>query len=285
MRTTLIRPGLLVALKTTLTGGVSYEKRTIEEGTDGAASVATWQTTRVIADKAEHEAATVARGKARTAVSRVCCLTSFGLLCPEAEEEKLSAALDEAQRIAEDHNRGAKFTRVEVLAITGRVADSDERAARAIGSEVRELIAAMEAGIRRADPEAIREAANKARALSGMLSADVRGSVSAAIQEARGIAREIVRRVEKSGETAAEVVEGLQLKALQAARFAVLDLEPAAEAQAPDAPTGRALDLEPEEGGAEPGDAPLPRDLDLDVPPVPAGLMAAAPVRQFEFGI
>ena len=270
MNTTLIRPGLLVSLKTTVVGGVSYSKREIEaERADGAALVATWQTTRYIQDADEHAAAIVARGKARTAISRVCCSTSFGLLCPESSEPRLVEALEEARRIADEHNARATCTRLEVYAITGRVADSDERAAQAIGSEVRDLIAAMEAGVRAADPEAIREAASKARAIAGMLSDDTQKKVSAAISEVRSIARDIVRRVEKSGERAADVVDGLKLEALKAARFAVLDIDAMdptddlAPASAPIAP--RSLDLMPDDMPPPPPVAAMSRQIELGV--------------------
>ena len=54
--------------------------------------------TREIVDAKEHERAIVARGKARTAIVRECCASSFGLLCPVGNEDKLAAAIAEAQR-------------------------------------------------------------------------------------------------------------------------------------------------------------------------------------------
>lgn len=247
MQTTIIRPGLLVSLKTNVRGGVVYAKRTIEsEHAEGAGTVATWETTRNITDAAEHTAAGVARSKARALVAAVCCPSSFGLLCPQARESELADAVTAAQAIAVEHNKVANYTRLDVFVITGRIADNDEQAARAIGSEVRDLIGAMERGVRAADPEAIRDAANRARAISGMLSPDAQSKVSAAIVEVRRVARDIVRRVEKAGEQAATVVDAVQLNALNAARFAVLDLSDDGnfDSTAADIPS-RAIDLEP----------------------------------------
>lgn len=269
MQPTLIRPGLLVSLKTTLRGGVTYQKTELEADhapEDGsAARVARWETTRQIEDAAEHEAAGVARGKARTAVTRICCPSSFGLLCPAANEEKLQEAIEAAQAIAAAHNSTAKSTRLDVFVITGRIADNDEQAARAIGAEVRELIAAMETGVRKADPAAIREAASKARALSGMLGNEAQRKISAAIIEVRTIASEIVQRVGKAGETAASVVDGLQLSALEGARFAVLDMMGEGEQPTGDlfAAPGRAVDLEPAQD-AEPAAAPAAPAIELE---------------------
>lgn len=243
----LIRPGLLISLKTAVRGGVRYEKLELEaERKEGAASVARWETRREITDADEHKAGIVARGKARTAITRVCMQSTFGLLCPTVREEALADGIAEAQAIAEKFNASAKTTRLEVLCLTGRIADSDVEAAKAISAEMRDLLGAIEAGIRAADPEAIRDAANRARAVSGMLTEEAQGKVSKAVAEARAIAKDIILRVSKSGETAASVVQDLKLEALQSARFAVLDID-GGEAPAPSiaAPAAPGIDLVP----------------------------------------
>ncbi len=270
MQTSIIRPGLLVSLKTTIRGGVAYQTETIEaDHAQGAARVAKWETRREITDAAEHERAVKARGMARTAIVRACCLSSFGLLCPVTRENELIEGIAEARRIADEFNSTATHSTIDVYVIAGRIASSDTEAAAAIGSEVRDLIEAMERGVRTADPEAIRDAANKARAVSGMLSADAQTAVSKAIAEVRTIARDIVRRVEKSGETAASIVNGLKLEALDAARFAVLDM-----------PAGDA-DAEPSESTQ--AAAPALDLMPLDDTPAPASSAPAAVVPMFEF--
>lgn len=256
MNTTLIRPGHLVSLKTTLRGGVTYDKRTIEyDHLQGDKRVAKWETTREIADADEHERGHKARSKARHAVARVCCNSSFGLLCPLANREALTEAIAEARRISDEFNATARFSRLEVYVMTGQIADNDMEATKAIASDVRELIAAMEAGVRKADPKAIREAADRAREVAGMLSDDAKKKVSAAIAEVRGVASEIVRRVEKAGVTAASVVEGIQLRAIDAARFAVLDTEEVGESVQV-APVAPGIDLEPAAPSAPSAPAP-----------------------------
>lgn len=222
-----LKPGFLVSLKTSLRGGVSYSRVDLERehDTNEGRRRARWETTKEIADPAEFEAATKARGAARAEVARVCCASAFGLLCPESDELQLQTAISEARAIVNAHNASARLSLVDVYVLVGRIAQDDAEAARAIASEVRSLIDAMQAGIRAADPESIREAASKARAIGGMLSAQVAGKVSAAVKEARSAAREIVRRVESSGEAAAAMVSDLKMEALEAARFAFLDLD------------------------------------------------------------
>jgi hypothetical protein len=254
MNPSLIRPGLLVSLRSNLRGGVVYQRRTIQHDTrEGAAAIAEWETRREITDADEHARAVVARGAARTAITRVCCASTFGLLCPQSKEADLAAAIEEAQRIAAEFNATARCTRVDVFALVGRIASDDAEAARAIGSEVRELLDSMRAAVAAADVAAIRDAANKARAVSGMLSADVKGKVSAAIAEVRGIARDIVKRAEGVADAAAEIVRDVQMSKLDAARFAVLDLvSEEAPALAPSQVTAPAFDFD-----AAP-DAPAP---------------------------
>lgn len=281
MQTSIIRPGLLVSLKTNIRGGVNYQTETIEaEHAQGAARVATWQTRREITDAAEHESAIKARGLARTAIVRTCCASTFGLLCPISNESQLTEGIEAARAIADEFNRTARYSRLDVFVIAGRIADSDTEAAKAIGSEVRELIEAMERGVRTADPAAIRDAANKARAMAGMLSPDAASAVSKAISEVRTIARDIVRRVERSGESAASIVQGLQLESLKAARFAVLDMDEAQDSG--DAPAdlfAPAIDLAPmvdeaAESDAQPASVP---DIDCDAAPFVPFAMSAAP--------
>jgi hypothetical protein len=265
--TSIIRPGLLVSLKTNVVGGVSYQKVTLEadHSVGEKQRRARWETTRQITDAEEHEAAVITRGKCRSVVAAVCCPSSHGLLCPQSNEDKLTAAIAEAHELANAFNVNAVHTRVEVYVITGRVADSDQQAAAAIGAEVRDLIDAMQKGVAAADPKAIRAAANEARAMAGMLSADVQDKVSKAIAEVRTVARDIVRRVEKTGETAASIVNGLQLERLNDARIAVLDLtgdfESADQLSLPVA--GRALELEASNDDATTRGAVAGRALDL----------------------
>jgi hypothetical protein len=278
MRVSTIRPGLLVSLKTSVRGGVTYTRRDLatetaagavetEAAAAARAVVSTWETTRTIVDAEEHRRAIETRGRVRSVISRECIGSSFGLLCPQARETELQGAITEAQRIAAEFNATARHCRIDVYTLTGRVASDDVQAARAIGAEVRELVASMQAGIMAADPGAIREAANKARELAGMLAPEVAGNVSEAIEAARKAAREIVRRVEKDGERAADVVQSLRLDAFDGSRFAALDLDdgPAA-APAPVMPAeSRAVDLDTaEEIDAAPMAAAGAFMLDLD---------------------
>jgi hypothetical protein len=227
MDTKTIRPGLLVSLKTSISGGVMYERRDLPVDGDGSdkTAKARWETTRIIEDADEYDRATTARGRAGKAIRKLCTDTAFGLLCPESMEADLDAAIARARAIADEHNTGAARTRVSIYVIKGRIASSDTEAARAIGQEVATLIDGMNGAIDRLDPEAIRAAASKARELASMLSPELSEKVGAAVDAARRAARQIVKRIEKEGEQAAVVLADIQRGAIEKARMAFLDLD------------------------------------------------------------
>jgi len=244
MKTSTLRPGLLVSLKSTVSGNVHYTRRDIvperikKDGTEEAK----WETERVITDPVEHEAATKARQQARQAISKVCAVSAFGLLCPESKADELEAGIVEAKKIVDAFNETAKLTRVSVYAITGRIAPDDVEAVRAINSEVKELLDAMQEGVSNLNVKVIREAAAKARSVAAMLSMDAEVRVKVAIEAARKAASKIV----KAGEAAAIEVDRQAIRTITEARTAFLDLGPVKDVSAP-VEQVRVVDLSPED--------------------------------------
>lgn len=250
-----IRPGLLVSLKSTVKGGVSYQRTELEkdETKDGQA-VARWETKRVIEDKAEHEAATKCRSQALSLIRKVCSTTTFGLLCPNDQEGALDEAIKAARKLVDNHNEQSSYTQVAIFVLKGRVASDDAEAARAITSEIATLVQKMDAGITKFDPKAIREAADRARELSNMLDDSKKTKIDAAIAQARKAARDIVKRVEKNGEDTKVVMLDIQRGQIEQARIAFLDMSGestvAAEDVTPVVEKQRFADLDVEEAPA-----------------------------------
>jgi hypothetical protein len=242
MQTSTLRPGLLISLKTSIRGNISYHTRDIEPAhlTDDGQQRARWETQRTIADPDEFERATQVRSKVRSVIGGVCANSAFGLLCPENIAGNLDNAITEARRIAEDFNATAKLTRVYVYILAGRIAPDDVEAVRAINGEVRDLLADMAEGVSNLDVKVVRDAANRARNLGQMLSPDAQSRIQVAIDAARGAARQIV----KAGEQAAQEIDQRTIARITEARTAFLDLDPVAEVAAP-AAEARSLDLEP----------------------------------------
>lgn len=237
-----LRPGLLVSLKTQLTGGTSYFKQMLEpeHQLESGEEKARWETVRIVANREEHDRGRRAQAEARACIVRVCTNTAFGLLCPEAEKDNLTRAVAEAREIANRFNDTAEISRIGVYVITGRIAPDDVEAVKSINAEIRGLMKSMEEGIANCDVKTIREAANEARRLGGMLSPDAAGRVQVAIEAARNAARKIV----KAGEEAAQEVDRAAITRLTECRTSFLDLDDAGEIAAP-AAEARGVDLAP----------------------------------------
>ena len=241
MQISTLRPGLLVSLKSQIVGGVSYATREIEAEhlDDDGAMRAKWETDKTVENPEEHAAAVKVRGRARSLITGICSGSTFGLLCPEHKRDALMAAIWEAREVSEEFNATARVTRISVNVIIGRVAQDDVEAVRAINSEVRDLMDAMESGLRGLDVEKVRDAANKARSISAMLSPEAAARAKVAIDTARSAARQIV----KAGETAAIEIDETVMRNITSAKAAFLDLDDAVEIQAP-VVVGRAVDFE-----------------------------------------
>ena len=241
IKSTTLRPGLLVSLKTSLHGNIHYSKSVIERErmTDSGAAQAKWETVRTINDPAEHDAGTKARQKAGALIRGICTQSTFGLLCSDRNIDQLEKAIADARKIAEEFNGTAKLSRVSVYVITGRIEQNDTEAVRAINSELRELLTDMETGVKNVDVKAIREAASKAKGLGDMLTAEAQSLVNLAVEAARKTAREI-----NKDEGAAKKIDTGTISRIVEVRKVFLDLEPVAEVAAP-AETGRKLDLQP----------------------------------------
>lgn len=259
-----LRPGLLVSLKTTLRGNVTYAKRDLDSNVQDGAAIAKWETERTISDLAEHERGVKARSKARGFIISVCANSAFGLLCRESDRGMLDKAVADARKVADEFNATATLSRLFVAVMIGRVAADDVEAVKAINAEVRELIADMESGVSNLDATKIRDAANKVRDLGQMLTPDAAARVNVAIEAARKTAREIV----KAGESAATEIDRRTLQTLAEARTAFLDIESDAADVAMPETESRALDFEPESVATMP--AAQAAEFDMEYGPVTA---------------
>ena len=83
MQTSILRPGLLVSLRTSIKGNVRYFTTELEKEhiTEEGEERARWETERTVRDPEEQKRALKARSLARSAVQTVCSHSDFGLLC------------------------------------------------------------------------------------------------------------------------------------------------------------------------------------------------------------
>lgn len=226
-----IRPGVLVSLRTSVEGGVSYNR--FDLAVDGLPAaegqdVARWETIKTVEDKDEHDRAIKARSQAQSLIRKVCHATTFGLLCPKDSEGALNVAIGQARDIVAAFNASAQHTEITLTVLKGRIESDDAEAARVITRDIADLVVKMDQGITALDAEAIRKAADEARRMSSMLSDGAKAKANAAIEQARKAARTIVKRIEKEGEDKAIVLRDLQRGELERARIAFLDMSEAA---------------------------------------------------------
>jgi hypothetical protein len=152
----------------------------------------------------------------------------------------LDAAVAQAHELIDAFNASASLTRVALYVIAGHVAADDAEAAKAIASEVKDLMDAMSKGIENADVATIREAAAKAKSVGQMLTPDMQARVQIAVDVARQAAKKIV----KAGEQAAQEIDRVTIRKIVELRTAFLDLDGGTEVAAP-TEQGRTLDLAP----------------------------------------
>lgn len=247
MQTNTLRPGILVALKTSLRGAVSYRREEIEVRAEGAAVITRAEVTRTVHDAEEHSRAIKVRSDATYTLQKVCARTDFGLLCPNEREGELIKAIDAALAMVATFNAEARTVRLGFYVIPARVAADDVQAIRSIRAEVVSLVDAMQAGVSALDAEAIRAAAKKAKEVGEMLSDGAQSRVNSAIEEARKAASAIAKAA-RAGEVAAAEIDAKTLsESFALTRLAFLDADGEGGAAVFGAleVSGRAVDLEP----------------------------------------
>lgn len=234
-----IRPGLLVGIKTSVKGNVTYTKTPTEvEHLKDGGEKATWDTERHIKDVAEQEEATKIRGQARSLISSICSTTNFGYLCPLVAKPELMTKIDEAQKLCDEFNARSRVTKVRFGAVTGTIQQDDFQAVRMLRREVTELLTDMKEGLENLDVATVREAANRAKQLGQMLSPEAEVRLEMAIKKVRSTARKIAA----AGEQGEAEIDRSTIRALTETRTMFLDLDDVKEVETP-LNTGRAVDL------------------------------------------
>jgi hypothetical protein len=228
IQTTTIRPGLLVRLKTSVSGNTKYIREIIEDPhmlENGNTERTRFETVRLVDDPDEAERAKKVRNKAGALIRKVCTESAnFGLLCPQENVDKFNEAVAEARQLASEFNDTARVSRITVFVITGKVASDDVEAIKAINSDVRDLLADMDRGIRKFNVEEIRAAASKAKEIGAMLTDDAQARIQIAVDTARAAATEI-----KRGSDGERKLDTAALLKIASMRTAFLDLDDAKE--------------------------------------------------------
>jgi len=223
--TLVMKPGILVDVGTTVTGGVHYEREDIDERVEADGSeVSEWKTKKMMEDAEEHREAGRLRSKIIRFFYSICSQTGRGaLLCPEAREDELNEAIVKAHGIADEFNSRSRYTRIEFDVFKGRISETDEENTRALANQIRRMLDDIDAGVRGLDPKLIRNARDRAKQIGQMIDAGQAKRVTDAAEAATEAANAIAKRVIREGEKGEKVIADLNLKAIRKARFAFLD--------------------------------------------------------------
>lgn len=251
MNTQVMRPGILVALKTNVNGGMSYSRNIVESSEDD--KVMKWETTRYMDDPEERKLAGETAGKASRLISKLCVRTTFGLLCPTEREAELDEAVTEMRAVVGAWNETARYSFIHCSAIKGRIADNDEEAIRAIVQEARELLDRMDKGLDESDVKLIRDAANKAKKLSEMMVPGTGDQIDDALAAARRAARAIVKQAESTNQRVAAAIVSAEREAFDAARVRFIETSDEVIDSLPSVDLQRAASIELDDDVAEVG--------------------------------
>lgn len=190
-----IKPGILVSLKSTVTGGVNYERNDLRAETAATgAEVRHWKTTCYTADPDEHARATKVRNRAIYCVRSLCADTALGLVCPLEREVELRAAIEDMRRIVDEYEATARYTHVRVTVYRGTVDATDAENVNAVAEEVARIVSYMAEALARRDVKAIRDAATDAASLAMIVSDDAAQKLVRAIEAARDAANQIAKQ-------------------------------------------------------------------------------------------
>jgi hypothetical protein len=221
-----MKPSYLVSVKTSLNGGIQYNRKDVrDEHLEDGSEEQEWNTTKVISDPEEYKVATLLRAKVAGMISNKCKLTPFGLICPEGEIETVQLTEQLAQLEVEEYNINAKYTTISLNVMMGYIASDDVQAAQRIAKQMRDLATEMKRCVRAGDIEGIREAAKTANQMRAILGEEEKARVSLAVKEARDAARTITKEVVKNGKKVDAVVPALKVGAISKMRLAFIDID------------------------------------------------------------
>lgn len=239
-----IRPGILVSLKTHKSGNTKYRKRDIAPATitESGTLVSKWETDKTVFDPDEQRQAEKVVSTASYLIRKLCVKSDHGLLCLDSRAEELDEAIAEGRAMVDEFNARARYTRVEVNVICGRVVADDVQATRAIFSETEKFLSEMQAGLAELDVKKVRATMRKAKDVGQMLAPDANATIRAAVS----VASEACKKIVKAGNQVAIEIDQAAIDTIGQARSAFLDFDfdpEAPEVEAPQIIAPRAIDF------------------------------------------
>ena len=251
--TALLKPGRMVSLRSTVRGGVEYDREDLPtacdcaladgpraevRGPDHATScpmgegeaVKAWKTVRRIKDPVEWKRAKAVRGRAVAKVWHACVFTEFGLVLPDDRRAKFEEILTEQRQLVHEHNKTTQHTHVTLRVLRSRL-ERDEETETSLAAEVDEVVEDMEACAAASDVDGARKTALKAQKLTAIFSSDVAARVMEKVKAARDAATAAAKAARDAAKPKVDDEEEEAAKEAKAVKKAAKEAK-AAEAKA-----------------------------------------------------
>jgi hypothetical protein len=150
-----IKPGILVAGKIYLKGGIRYKREYSPSQLDNNTLVREWNTVAIVEDIKEREEADRVRSSIYSKLRRVCVHTHIGMICPLEKKEELEKTLEEANFARTEFNNKANTCSLEVYYALFELKSDNAEVLSAIASQVQEGLEKVNSAIKMEDLRAI----------------------------------------------------------------------------------------------------------------------------------
>lgn len=223
-----LKPSVLVAASLTRTGGVSYAREVLNESQDDDHEIREWKTTRDVPKLSQLKKAEAVASQCRRLLGEVCYRTSFGLVCAKEREPQLLDAATQIRQLVEQANLELNGIRLHVSLVRGEIVSDDRAAAaEAILQDLAGFFTELQGAVEGCDVKKIRQTLATMRGVEQLLEPGQSETLQAAVKAAKHAAGQIAKEVEKKGREISEVVQELDLSAIDVARTMFLEFEPA----------------------------------------------------------
>ncbi len=249
-----IKPGILIAGKASIKGGIHYKRDYEEPIFEEDSLIREWHTQQLVDDEKEHASAKKLQNKIASMINRICAHTPIGPICRNERKDELVGVLAEIRAQRDTFNNKAKTCQITTHHALFEVQSDNQTAVAAIADQVAEMADKVNSALTVQDLKALRQTPKRwlkgmspdaimeldeekrnailARARAELIRkaiADVRGvhqllpqsaskEMVSVVVKARDIARKLCKRVEKKNEALDSVINEVDLGGIRRTR-------------------------------------------------------------------
>lgn len=215
-----VRPGLLVSMRTSIKGGVSYRREDLVDEIEGEGTRTEWKTEKKVENADEYTRARRLRARVVTLIGGACVKTAFTYICPLENEALLDERIAEAQAACDAFNEEAVHSQVTFDLMRGRYMEDTKETVQAVRREIHELLEELNSALKAGEVQSIRDVAARATQMGRLLEegTEARSALERAVKESRRVAGQLVKRIKEGADAVAEVLAGANVSLIATAR-------------------------------------------------------------------